>query len=126
MGVFPGAGANLPTQLWLAARYLQAITWLAAPLFIRRRAQRYGTTALYALAIAVSRGVRQYVLVGAGFDSFALRRTKGVLMDIIVGLVGALVGGFLMSLLGFRAEEYFGAEEAARTTPSVNLSLRGK
>jgi O-methyltransferase involved in polyketide biosynthesis len=27
-----------------------------------------------ALAIAVSRGVRQYVLVGAGFDSFALRR----------------------------------------------------
>ena len=29
---------------------------------------------------------------------------KGALMDIIVGLVGALVGGFLMSLLGFRAE----------------------
>jgi len=30
------------------------------------------------------------------------------------------------SMLGFRAEEYFGAEEAARTAPSVNLSLRGK
>ncbi len=30
------------------------------------------------------------------------------------------------SLLGFRVEEYFGAEEAARTAPSVNLSLRGK
>jgi uncharacterized membrane protein YeaQ/YmgE (transglycosylase-associated protein family) len=29
---------------------------------------------------------------------------KGALMDIIIGLVGALVGGFLMSLLGFRAE----------------------
>ena len=29
---------------------------------------------------------------------------KGVLMDIIIGLIGALVGGFLMSLLGFRAE----------------------
>lgn len=28
----------------------------------------------------------------------------GVLIDIIVGLVGALAGGFLMSLLGFRAE----------------------
>ena len=25
-------------------------------------------------------------------------------MDIIIGLVGALAGGFLMSLLGFRAE----------------------
>jgi uncharacterized membrane protein YeaQ/YmgE (transglycosylase-associated protein family) len=28
----------------------------------------------------------------------------GILMDIIIGLVGALAGGFLMSLLGFRAE----------------------
>jgi uncharacterized membrane protein YeaQ/YmgE (transglycosylase-associated protein family) len=29
---------------------------------------------------------------------------RGFLMDIITGLVGALVGGFLMSLFGFRAE----------------------
>ncbi len=29
---------------------------------------------------------------------------KGVLMDIIVGLVGALAGGFLMSLIGFKPE----------------------
>ena len=29
---------------------------------------------------------------------------KGFFMDIILGLIGALVGGFLMSLLGFRAE----------------------
>ena len=29
---------------------------------------------------------------------------KGALMDIIVGLVGALAGGFLMSLVGFKAE----------------------
>jgi uncharacterized membrane protein YeaQ/YmgE (transglycosylase-associated protein family) len=32
---------------------------------------------------------------------------KGVLMDIVIGLVGALVGGFLVSLLGFRAEGGF-------------------
>lgn len=30
------------------------------------------------------------------------------------------------SMLGFRPEEYFGAEEEARTAPSVDLSLRGK
>lgn len=29
---------------------------------------------------------------------------SGILMDIILGLVGALAGGFLMSLLGFRSE----------------------
>jgi len=30
------------------------------------------------------------------------------------------------SLFNFRAEEYFGAPEAARATPAVDLSLRGK
>lgn len=39
MGVFPGYGANLPTQLWIAARYLQSLTFLAAPLFLQRRLQ---------------------------------------------------------------------------------------
>lgn len=29
---------------------------------------------------------------------------QGILMDIIVGLVGALAGGFLMGLLGFKPE----------------------
>jgi uncharacterized membrane protein YeaQ/YmgE (transglycosylase-associated protein family) len=28
----------------------------------------------------------------------------GMLMDIIIGLIGALAGGFLMSLLGFKSE----------------------
>ncbi len=32
MNIFPGYDANLPTQLWIAARYLQSITLLAAPL----------------------------------------------------------------------------------------------
>jgi uncharacterized membrane protein YeaQ/YmgE (transglycosylase-associated protein family) len=29
---------------------------------------------------------------------------QGALMDIIIGLIGALAGGFLMTLLGFRPE----------------------
>jgi PAS domain S-box-containing protein len=37
MNVFPGYGANLPTQLWIAARYLQAFTLFAAPFFLERR-----------------------------------------------------------------------------------------
>jgi signal transduction histidine kinase len=37
MGVFPGYGANLPTQLWVAARFLQSLSLLAAPLFLNRR-----------------------------------------------------------------------------------------
>jgi len=37
MGVFPGTDANFPTQLWIAARYLQSISLLLAPLWIRRK-----------------------------------------------------------------------------------------
>ena len=35
MGVFIGFDANLPTQLWIAARYLQSISLLVAPIFLR-------------------------------------------------------------------------------------------
>lgn len=37
MGVFPGYGANLATQLWIAARYVQGFSLLAAPLLIGRK-----------------------------------------------------------------------------------------
>jgi PAS domain S-box-containing protein len=36
MGVFPGYGTNLPTQLWIAGRYLQSISFLIAPLGMKR------------------------------------------------------------------------------------------
>jgi PAS domain S-box-containing protein len=37
MGIFQGFDANLPTQLWIAARYLQSLSLLAAPWFIDRK-----------------------------------------------------------------------------------------
>ena len=36
MGVFQGYGTNLPTQLWIAARYLESISLLIAPMFLGR------------------------------------------------------------------------------------------
>lgn len=47
-----------------------------------------------------------WVIVGliAGFlASMVMRGGYGVVGDIIVGIVGAVIGGFLMSLLGFSA-----------------------
>ena len=37
MGVFQGYGTNLPTQLWIAARYMESLSLLAAPFFLKRR-----------------------------------------------------------------------------------------
>ena len=43
MGVFPGNSANLPTQLWLAGRYLQAFVLLIAPFFLKQNVGKYAT-----------------------------------------------------------------------------------
>jgi hypothetical protein len=40
MGIFPGNSADLPTQLWIAARYFQCMTFLIATLFIGRSITR--------------------------------------------------------------------------------------
>jgi len=34
LGIFPSYGADLPTQLWIASRYIESITLLIAPFFI--------------------------------------------------------------------------------------------
>jgi signal transduction histidine kinase len=36
MAIFQGFDANLPTQLWIAARYMQSLSLLIAPFWIRR------------------------------------------------------------------------------------------
>lgn len=37
MQIFPGYGTNLPAQLWIAARYMESISFLIAPLFLARK-----------------------------------------------------------------------------------------
>ncbi len=37
MGILPGNDANLPTQLWIAARYLQSLSFLSAVLLIGQK-----------------------------------------------------------------------------------------
>ena len=37
MGVFRTHGANVPTQLWIAARFLESVSLLLAPLFLDRK-----------------------------------------------------------------------------------------
>ena len=53
MGVFPGNSSDLPTQLWIAARYLQAFTLLAAPLMAGRRVRTVPVLAIFSAATVV-------------------------------------------------------------------------
>ena len=47
MNIFRGYDANLPTQLWITARFVQSISLLIAPLFLRRKLNHNFVFAVY-------------------------------------------------------------------------------
>jgi len=53
MGVFPATGANLPTQLWIAARYLESLSLLLATFFVTRRLRPYLALLAYGVVFAL-------------------------------------------------------------------------
>ena len=52
MGVFPEYGANLPTQLWIATRYMLSLSFLAALFFTNRKFRPNFIIAIYAVITA--------------------------------------------------------------------------
>jgi signal transduction histidine kinase len=67
MGVFLGYDANLPTELWIALRYLAALSFLAAPFFAGRRVETGRTVAAYA---AVTAGLLLLIFTGRFPDCY--------------------------------------------------------
>ncbi len=53
MSIFPQTGSNLPTQLWIAARYMQAVTLVVAIAFLHRRLREWVAVSAYALVTAL-------------------------------------------------------------------------
>jgi len=51
MGVFTEYDANLPTQLWIAGRYIQSLSLLIAPTFVRRRLKPHLAFLSYAAVV---------------------------------------------------------------------------
>jgi len=56
MGVFKGHGTDLPTQLWISARYVESISLLMAPLFLGRRLAIGPLLICYAAAVGLLLG----------------------------------------------------------------------
>ena len=50
MGVFKGPETNLPTQLWIAARYMESISLLLAPFFFKRKLKPNFVFLVYSMA----------------------------------------------------------------------------
>jgi PAS domain S-box-containing protein len=94
MGVFPGAGQQMPAHLWLAARSLEAVSLFLAPQFIGRRLRPYAVLSAYLLAfitiILMIFGWRQvpFDLAAPGPVLAALQKTAKYVNSVI--LLGAM------------------------------------
>ena len=49
MNIFQGYGTNLPTQLWISARYIEGISLIIAPFFLRHKLKFNFTILIYCL-----------------------------------------------------------------------------
>jgi PAS domain S-box-containing protein len=56
MEVFPGNSSDLPTQLWIAARYLQAFSLILAPLAIGKKVRFSSLIIIFGIAFVVLLG----------------------------------------------------------------------
>ena len=96
MGVFGENDANLPTQLWIASRYLQSLILLAAPLFLRRKVNSGWVFAGFTLAAAgliwaIFTGAFPVCYVeGVGLTPFKII-SEYVISAISLGAMGLLV-----------------------------------
>ncbi len=62
MNIFPGYKANLATQLWIAARYMESLSLLAAPSFLTRKMNIRAVFCVYACLFCM--------VLGAVFSEF--------------------------------------------------------
>ena len=53
MPMFPGYGANLPTQLWIGARYMESLSLFLAPMFFSRHVRANVVFFIYAIGFFV-------------------------------------------------------------------------
>lgn len=93
VSVIPNATTDLPTQLWLAARYLQAVAVLLAPLFVTRRTRPTMilwtfTAAATALVAACFLGLLPHAFIeGSGLTPFKVGSEYVISIALLGGLV---------------------------------------
>lgn len=94
MGVFPGNDANLATQLWVAARIVQSLAVVFAPLFLRLGPRPYlalSACAAVALSLVFSIFVFQNFptafIEGQGLTPFKIGAEYAIIAALLIGFL---------------------------------------
>ncbi len=127
INIFPAYDTNLPTQLWIAARYLQSLTLLAAALLLLLETHRHihlgeraaywllagyaAVTALFLLA-AFSRHFPACYITGVGLTPF--KRISEYIICMVLASAGLVL---------WRVRDYFDRETMACLLAAVVISI---
>ncbi len=97
MGVFPGYETNLPTQLWIAARYVESFSLFAAPFFLGRRIRVGFVFVVYGVITALLLGAIFYwgvfptcFIEGRGLTPFK-KISEYAICLVLLGSIATLV-----------------------------------
>ncbi len=92
MNIFPGFSADLPTQLWIAFRYVFSISFLLAPFFIKRSFSAVNVLVLYGIITisalsAIFTGLFPTCFIeGSGLTSFKIYSEYVIALIFAAGL----------------------------------------
>lgn len=109
MGVFPGDSADLPTQLWLAARYFQSITFLFATLMIGRslsRKKNYDAEVLFAAGAVVCGTLLSSIFLWQTFPHAFIEGTGLTQFKIVSEYLISFIILAAMAMLVLRREHF--------------------
>ncbi len=96
MGVFQEGGTDLPAQLWLGARYLEALTLLSLPFLNRFRLDIGRLLAIYTAIVTL------FLLSIFRWDIFPICHADGQLTPFKIASEYVIIGMFALSLWGLR------------------------
>ena len=130
MPIFTGYDANLPTQLWIGARYLQSLSLLVALLFVRRRVPVNRVMLLFSalagliLVSAFARVFPDCYVAGRGLTEFKISSEYIIVVMLLVATLGlwrvrGLLDGELVRLFMLANVFTIGAELAFTSYLSV-------
>lgn len=102
MGVFQDYGANLPTQLWVAARYLQSTSILMSFMFLNRKLQ---TPILIKTYLFVTAALLYLIFAGIFPDCLVEGEGLTPFKKISEGVISIVIFAAIIMLI--RKKEYF-------------------
>lgn len=115
MGVFADRGANLATQLWVAARYLQSLSLLIAPFFLGRKLRVHLLMAVCTLLTGLVLGAIFY------WHIFPVAYVDGVGLTAFKKVSEYVISFFLLTSIGLLIWKR--GEFDARVLRDLTLSL---